>query len=376
MASLRINTTLDRLQLNQLQFNINPRRMPNRTVQYIPRQTTPAVSATAAQSGTEIIAVQDDSRLLTTDPAMLSEQQQAMPSPALATSPAAIESETEVISANAQIQGQLQTSTSFDTFHPFPRLTSELRLQIWEMALPGPRIVEARLAQNLQHWYSPIDSFEPASVLLHVNKESRSVFAFKYQPVLLWETSLVAHRNDPRIAKYEKERCARLSARTSAALYSLVWFNPEVDTLFVKCDPAGQLLPPHALDSLHKIGNLGEAHSLALCYTWRHEMTWLAHDRATNDLQKFLAFKNLKELTVVMDEYYTFPGRIEFGEHLGDERVGYYDPVVGYPPAMRWVERLGELAGPERKINVFFEYSTRVSPTTGIVDRPWWMAWE
>lgn len=68
-------------------------------------------------------------------------------------------------------------ATSHDQFHPFPRLPLELRLQIWNLALPGPRVVQVIEAkkrhmltrQASYHWTSN----SPSPILLRVCKESR-----------------------------------------------------------------------------------------------------------------------------------------------------------------------------------------------------------
>ncbi|KAK3324789.1 hypothetical protein B0T19DRAFT_402987 [Cercophora scortea] len=60
------------------------------------------------------------------------------------------------------------------TFHPFPRLPTELRLRIWELTASNPRVVEVRERGRLKSrafWASPT----PVPAVLHTCRESRSL---------------------------------------------------------------------------------------------------------------------------------------------------------------------------------------------------------
>lgn len=52
-------------------------------------------------------------------------------------------------------------------FHPFSRLPVELKVKIWKLHRPDPRIVELRYSKKIYHAVSPT----PAPVLLHVCRE-------------------------------------------------------------------------------------------------------------------------------------------------------------------------------------------------------------
>src|SRR6187402_1867975 len=64
-----------------------------------------------------------------------------------------------------------------DTFHPFPRLPKEIRIEIWKLHLVTmpPRTLTvlsyppARWTHELQHFFSP----DPVPPLLHVSQEAR-----------------------------------------------------------------------------------------------------------------------------------------------------------------------------------------------------------
>jgi 2EXR family len=58
-------------------------------------------------------------------------------------------------------------SKTLTKFRPFPRLPSELRLKIWKLNMPGPRVVELRYSKKIYHAVSPT----PTPALLHVCRE-------------------------------------------------------------------------------------------------------------------------------------------------------------------------------------------------------------
>ncbi|TAQ85659.1 hypothetical protein B7494_g6021 [Chlorociboria aeruginascens] len=85
--------------------------------------------------------------------------------------------------SNGKVVKQAVSSTSTQTFHPFPRLPIEIRLKVWKNALPGPRIITLKCVDFVQMYmqyqekkfrtvYSVItDTKTP--VVLHVNQEAR-----------------------------------------------------------------------------------------------------------------------------------------------------------------------------------------------------------
>lgn len=77
-------------------------------------------------------------------------------------------------------------------FRLFPELPPELRLKIWHLALPGPRVVEFERPLSWTHqirglpwlvWYPVQHSCQPKSPLSAVNREARDVFYAEYLPV-------------------------------------------------------------------------------------------------------------------------------------------------------------------------------------------------
>jgi hypothetical protein len=76
---------------------------------------------------------------------------------------------------------ELVTTGAVGQFIFFPKLPVEIRLEIWRLALPSPRIIE--VFQTLEKLYerkSEIKVNNPPLTLLHVNREAREVASNKY----------------------------------------------------------------------------------------------------------------------------------------------------------------------------------------------------
>jgi hypothetical protein len=65
--------------------------------------------------------------------------------------------------------GVKKVAVPAETFKLFPKLAIELRLKIWKMALPGPRVVVVQYSETTQLPFSPAR----IPVILQVNSESR-----------------------------------------------------------------------------------------------------------------------------------------------------------------------------------------------------------
>ncbi|KAL6694622.1 hypothetical protein J3F84DRAFT_49027 [Trichoderma pleuroticola] len=81
----------------------------------------------------------------------------------------------------------------FDTFHPFSRLPTELRLKIWKMSLPSPRLVSVQCGISMSTLarpppdsaeYTGCTSTTRIPVNLQVCTESRTEALKSYQPSL------------------------------------------------------------------------------------------------------------------------------------------------------------------------------------------------
>jgi len=108
------------------------------------------------------------------------------------------------------LSDDLFTTGAIGRFIFFPKLPVELRLEIWSLALPGPRVIE--VFQNLEKEYngerkSEIKVNNPPLTLFHVNREAREVASNKYM---------------------------RLSNVSSSSLdFCRARFDPNKDTIFI-----------------------------------------------------------------------------------------------------------------------------------------------
>lgn len=77
-------------------------------------------------------------------------------------------------------------------FEYFPKIPTEIRLQIWESTIPPPRYVYLKLHRELrgetQVWSLRSKSQPP--VILFVNTESRAVAARQYELTFAYEDSI------------------------------------------------------------------------------------------------------------------------------------------------------------------------------------------
>jgi hypothetical protein len=75
-----------------------------------------------------------------------------------------------------------------ETFHPFPRLPFELRIQIWLSAAILGRVVKVRKLRLNKHWSSPT----PAPAVTRACRESRKycayhqIFVVEDSPRYIW----------------------------------------------------------------------------------------------------------------------------------------------------------------------------------------------
>jgi 2EXR family len=79
------------------------------------------------------------------------------------------------------LSGSLVTTGTIGQFIFFPKLPMELRLKIWTLALPGPRIIEIYQNFNIGiRFGNEIQANNPPPALFHVNREAREVASKKY----------------------------------------------------------------------------------------------------------------------------------------------------------------------------------------------------
>jgi hypothetical protein len=76
------------------------------------------------------------------------------------------------------ISGSLVTAGAIGQFIFFPKLPIELRLNIWELALPDPRVIEVFKTWTREcgrEWKYEIQVNNPPLSLFHLNREARGV---------------------------------------------------------------------------------------------------------------------------------------------------------------------------------------------------------
>jgi hypothetical protein len=132
---------------------------------------------------------------------------------------------------------------TFDTFHLFPDLPVELRLIIWILACPEPRVVEvswirrSSTPDGLWMVFCPLESASPQCDLLFTNKEARNVYIENWTPIY------------PCISRDFAQYWTNLRRARHAERVRLptMYFNPKIDTLYIgqneTWDRAQNLIP-------------------------------------------------------------------------------------------------------------------------------------
>jgi 2EXR family len=178
--------------------------------------------------------------------------------------------QTSAIEIESQTEGHLKSKEPI--FDLFPRLPPELRVKIWKIALPGPRIVEVYLDQvdDLSRGvHDVIRVSTPPPVLMHVNFESRMVAREKYWLPL--------------------NECSRNSTLLSG---DYAFIDPSMDTVFVSWSPQNQKLPEAQLAN-GKMWSKAARESIRLFAMDERAWCELAGDEG------FVYFENLEKFTIV-----------------------------------------------------------------------------
>jgi hypothetical protein len=128
-----------------------------------------------------------------------------------------------------------ESSKTLAKFHPFPRMPSELRLKIWKLNMPGPRVVELRYSEKVYHAVSPTQ----APTLLHVCREVSLLYPSQRDSNLLRIYTAIVQPSHLKIA------CVNFTLQSRAEAikhYTLlfdphwltprVFINPQIDTLY------------------------------------------------------------------------------------------------------------------------------------------------
>lgn len=213
-------------------------------------------------------------------------------------------------------------SQSIATFNHFNLLPQEIRLQIWALAMPGPRVVtlyiKSRDGTTIDTTVTQDDSDDQdgvrgssVPVLLHVCQESRDFF-------------LGTHRYGP----YFKE----LQAHP-------VYFDYGIDSLAIECvGKADQL--SFELDNLD-----GPLHTIARQLSHVKRLMLPEHSPFLENSLSLLEFTDLKSLTIITDgsaHYWLGEDTDDEDNKNGPETLGTDDHIEWYT----WFHR-EEIAGVE-----------------------------
>ncbi|KAE9365117.1 hypothetical protein N431DRAFT_419997 [Stipitochalara longipes BDJ] len=152
-----------------------------------------------------------------------------------------------------------EDSQPLTTFHPFIKLPKELRLMIWELIIPGPRIVNlnilrgsARMAEWLRDWDDMIGGPRPGNI-----KYRAEDFEFPNipppfnqwgSPIARWHgtwkvkapkgpTLLFINQESRRVGMKVYDKTFRV-----VGMKALTWFSYKQDTLYLSSEVVGRVL--------------------------------------------------------------------------------------------------------------------------------------
>lgn len=226
-------------------------------------------------------------------------------------------------------------------FHSFEELPTELRIAIWDLALPDARIVEIEWCDALEEWYSPKQTrHRHDASLAHVNRESRSVFLKIYYE-LCWQRQVEGKVDDSGIVHCSHEALEKERVRC--------YPNPDIDSLYI--GPSFDTENCARSDTFEALEQMGIAPKLRFLLGhdeefWHAMMSSeiLDEERDPMDLQLF--FPKLESFTLVVgdvgmeffDGYDKPTGRIELLGLTGLEYFG--DDSYWLDDLMETLERL------------------------------------
>jgi hypothetical protein len=200
----------------------------------------------------------------------------------------------------------------FNTFHLFPELPVELRLIIWYLAGPDPRVVEVswiRRGSNPDgHWivFCPLESASPQCNLLFTNKEARNVYLESWTPIY------------PCISRDFEEYWRRLRAygHYEGLRLPTMYFNPKIDTLYIPQNRSwdrAQILIPQLL----KTERLTNLRFLAVDFRAIHQSGC-----SKKFVASILPFKKLESFSAVWGEEMFSTFRSTSSNYIGEITLG------------------------------------------------------
>lgn len=212
-----------------------------------------------------------------------------------------------------RLMRQILREHDLTKFTLFPDLPSELRIKIWALAQPGPRIIKVMKNELM---YGGVSSATSPPVLLHVCRESRYETLKVFSLLLEGSTTFALHPVEDDVPQS-------------------IYVNPKIDTVFIsddyvaRCDRVflGPMIDKFNIDVMIKLKNLAAGYDMLMdnCYS--------------EDAEGFvplLQLRNLELLTVVARGKQCGRREIIFGDVYGigsqpspPLSVHRYSPLLG-----------------------------------------------
>jgi hypothetical protein len=228
----------------------------------------------------------------------------------------------ELTSAPSSPASNSATALAPKTFHPFPRLPVELRLQIWVEGIQDqdPKVVEISWTNRCGEpfWFCPLENAPKPSPFLRTNKETRQVYlenSVPLFPCISFEQTKF----------YSVFSCTResLPNQLSAFIHKFtpVRFNPNIDTIYVSQQSDYKIFYEKSdkLRDLLSSPNLQQNRFMAMdCETG--VSNWSLTEKRRKFLKQILNFQKLEKL-VLVDGITSFD-RLETGNYQGEVIFG------------------------------------------------------
>jgi hypothetical protein len=171
----------------------------------------------------------------------------------------------------------------FNDFHLFPMLPAELRLKIWSHTFPTGRIIEIVWSERKQNWYCIQTSRNTPNHAHVANKEAHVEFMKLWFPLA------------------PEEDQGRSHSPTASRLFRghhMIYFNPEIDTLYIGGAPRGDdPFAPMASEKLLSIPVLQHLRFLAVEISEWYSLG-LNESPITKEMDILSRFPNLELFTI------------------------------------------------------------------------------
>ncbi|CZT49784.1 uncharacterized protein RSE6_10674 [Rhynchosporium secalis] len=215
-------------------------------------------------------------------------------------------------------------------FHPFPTLPPELRLKIWQLARPGPRVLHLLHNPRINH----LVSINLAPAILHTSQEARVETLKTLKPFFdpRWPATVAATRQFP---------CVYINPAIDTFYFPVI-NNRALPTPLLTVTPPPFSLPfvPDVLPHVPRTGHILRVQacdldnmqlSTSALFAVRHiafsEVMWRTFFASAVNTHVFLLeFRELETVTVVVDCTFSLTRKqLSFEELLGERGDGTFD---------------------------------------------------